>query len=50
MFEKYVLDVYLEVVNTTLTRQVFDIKRVAGRMEENAYKILLPSVGVHAEW
>jgi hypothetical protein len=50
VFEKYVLDVYLEAVNTTLTRQVFDIKRVMGKVDEKAYKIVLPSVGVHAEW
>jgi hypothetical protein len=50
VFEKYVLDVYLEAVNTTLTRQVFDVKRAMGRVEEKAYKIVLPSVGVHAEW
>jgi hypothetical protein len=50
VFEKYVLDVYVEAVNTTLTRQVFDIKRVNGEVRENAYKIVLPSVGVHAEW
>ena len=50
VFEKYVLDVYVEAVNTTLTRQVFDIKRVMGRVDEKAYKIVLPSVGVHAEW
>jgi hypothetical protein len=50
VFEKYVLDVYIEAVNTTLTRQVFDIKRANGRVDEKAYQIVLPSVGVHAEW
>jgi hypothetical protein len=50
VFEKYVLDVYVEAVNTTLTRQVFDIKRTNGQVDEKAYKIVLPSVGVHAEW
>jgi hypothetical protein len=50
VFDKYVLDVYIEAVNTTLTRQVFDIKRTGGVVEEKAYKIVLPSLGVHAEW
>ena len=27
VFDRYVLDVYVEAVNTTLTREVFDVKR-----------------------
>jgi hypothetical protein len=50
VFDKYVLDVYIEAVNTTLTRQVFDVKRSMGRVDEKAYKIILPSLGLHAEW
>jgi hypothetical protein len=51
VFDRYVLDVYLEVVNTTLSRQVFDLKRNdQGALTEKAYRIVLPSLGVHAEW
>jgi hypothetical protein len=45
------LDVYVEAVNTTCDQQVFDIKRSMGVVEEKALlRIVLPSVGVHAEW
>jgi hypothetical protein len=50
VFDRYVLDLYVEAVNTTLTRQVFDIKRAMGQVDEKAYRIVLPSVGIHAEW
>ena len=50
IFDKYVLDLYLEVVNTTLSEQVFDIRFTQGVLDRRVYKIALPSVGVHAEW
>ena len=50
VFDRYVLDLYVEAVNTTMTRQVFDIKRAMGVVDEKAYRIVLPSIGVHAEW
>ncbi len=50
VFDHFVLDVYLEAVNTTMTRQVFDVKRVMGDVEERYYQIVLPSLGLHAEW
>ena len=50
VFDKYVLDLYIEAVNTTLTRNVFDVKRTFGVVDEKAYRIVLPSIGVHAEW
>jgi hypothetical protein len=50
VFDKYTLDVYIETVNTTLSRNVFDVKREYGRVEEKAFRIVLPSVGVHAQW
>jgi hypothetical protein len=50
VFDRYVLDVYVETVNTTLSQQMFDIKRSGGFVEEKVLKIVLPSVGVHAEW
>ncbi len=51
VFDKFVLDAYVEVVNATFTREVYDIKRGAdGRLDTKAFRIALPSVGVHAEW
>jgi hypothetical protein len=50
VFDKYTLDIYIETVNTTLSRNVFDVKREYGFVQEKAYRIVLPSVGVHAQW
>ncbi len=51
VFDKYILDLYLEFINTTLTRQVFDVKiRNDGSRDERSFRILLPSIGLHAEW
>jgi hypothetical protein len=50
-FDNYVLDVYLEVVNSTFSREVFDIKReTSGAIQESYYRLALPSAGVHIEW
>ncbi|MDZ4694381.1 MAG: TonB-dependent receptor [Deltaproteobacteria bacterium] len=51
IFDKFILDLYLEFINTTLTRQVFDLKiRNDGSRDERSFRILLPSIGLHAEW
>jgi hypothetical protein len=51
VFDNYILDAYIEVVNATRSRQVYDLKRSAtGASTESAYELVLPSIGVHAEW
>ena len=51
IFDKFVLDAYLELVNSTLSREVFDVKRQSsGAISENYYRLVLPSAGVHIEW
>lgn len=51
VFDTYTLDFYLELINTTLTRQVFDLKlRSDGSLDERGFRIALPSLGLHAEW
>jgi hypothetical protein len=51
VFDRYVLSAYVELVNTTLTREVFDLKRRPdGTVDEKGFRIVLPSLGVHAEW
>jgi hypothetical protein len=51
VFDTFVLDAYIELVNATLSREVFDVKRRAsGAVEENYYRLVLPSAGVHVEW
>jgi hypothetical protein len=50
VFDHFVMDVYVEAVNTTLSKQVFDVKRVLGEEDQRYYQIVLPSLGIHAEW
>jgi hypothetical protein len=51
VFDRYVFDVYVELINSTLTREVFDLRRAFdGSVVEKGYRIVLPSIGIHAEW
>lgn len=51
LFDTFRLDVYAELVNSTLSRSIFTINQdSAGRVTEEAYRIVLPSVGVHGEF
>jgi len=51
IFDKFVMEAYLELVNSTLSREVFDVKREpSGAIYENYYRLVLPSAGVHVEW
>jgi hypothetical protein len=51
IFDTFVLDAYVELVNSTLSREVFDVKRQrTGALTENYYRLVLPSAGVHVEW
>jgi hypothetical protein len=51
IFDKFVMEAYLELVNSTLSREVFDVKRESnGAIYENYYRLVLPSAGVHIEW
>jgi hypothetical protein len=51
IFDTYILDAYIEVVNATRSQQVYDLKLDQnGTLQESAYRLVLPSIGVHAEW
>ncbi len=51
LFDTFRLDVYLELVNSTLSRSIFTTEQDAtGRVTEEAYRIVLPSLGVHGEF
>jgi hypothetical protein len=51
IFDKFVMEVYLELVNATSSREVYDVKRQPiGAIYENYYRLVLPSAGVHVEW
>jgi hypothetical protein len=51
VFDTYVMDVYIELVNTTLSREVYDQRRYAdGSSSSRGFRLVLPSIGVHVEW
>jgi len=51
VFDRYLIDVYVEVVNATASREVFDEKlQQNGQLDQRAYQLVLPSIGVHIEW
>jgi hypothetical protein len=51
IFDKFIMDVYLELVNSTLSREVYDVKRdSSGTLTQSYYRLVLPSAGVHIEW
>jgi hypothetical protein len=51
IFDAYVMDVYVELVNTTLSREVYDEKRqLDGSSTRRGFRLVLPSIGIHVEW
>ena len=53
VFDRVTVDWFVELGNATLTRQVTAYQRLnrdMGPVEEVGFRIVLPSVGVHAEW
>ena len=51
VFDKFVLAAYLELVNSTLSREVYDIKRKQDdTLDERGFRIVLPSLGIHVDW
>ena len=50
VFERWTMDAYIELVNATLTRQVVDLLATRGGLEEESFRIVLPSIGVRAEF
>lgn len=51
VFDRFVLDAYVELVNATLSRQVVDRSiNIEGQTIDRGFAIVIPSIGVHAEW
>jgi hypothetical protein len=50
VLDRYVLSAYVELVNTTLSREVFDLKMIEGQLQEKSFRIVLPSIGIHADF
>ena len=51
IFDNFVLEAYLELVNATMSREEYDVKLDNnGSLAESSYRLVLPSLGVHIEW
>jgi hypothetical protein len=51
VFDRFILDAYLEVVNATLTRQVVEIRtNFDNELERTGFRVILPSIGLHASF
>jgi hypothetical protein len=51
VFDRFVMSAYLELVNSTLSREEYDLKRNRDdSIEGKGFKIVLPSLGVHVDW
>jgi hypothetical protein len=51
LFDAFTLDLYAEVVNTTMTRMVYGLRQdpATGARDEYSLRLFLPSVGIRAE-
>ena len=51
LFDAYTLDLYLEVVNASGSREVLGLYQTSlGSVSQDNYRIVLPSLGVHGEF
>jgi hypothetical protein len=52
LFDSATVDLYIELVNSTLTTQVIDLYRDGGSgpIREDGYRLVLPSLGVRVEF
>ena len=50
VFDRFIFDFYVELVNATLSRQVYAITQVGGQPKEESFRIVLPSIGVRGEF
>jgi hypothetical protein len=52
-FDRFLMDVYVEVANVTRSREITELRYVSNTsdvVEERGYRIFIPSLGVHAEF
>jgi hypothetical protein len=50
LFDSFVLDAYVELVNATMADQVVSLQRTRAGLEQQSFEIVLPSVGLRAEY
>ena len=50
-YDKFIFNFYFELVNATLSRQVYSIDEpMPGQFQLNSFRIVLPTIGVRAEF
>jgi len=51
VYDRFILNAYLELVNASLSRQVYAVSQnYDGVVEQQSFRIVLPSIGVRAEF
>ena len=53
IYDKFLLNFYVELVNATLSRQVYALTSSytgSGQLEEKSFRLVLPSIGVRGEF
>jgi hypothetical protein len=50
VYDRWVLDAYLELVNATLSRQVVELQMTPQGRRDEGFRIVLPSLGIRAEF
>ena len=56
LFDAFTLDLYVEVVNASATREVFEVdnqstlQQPSGVVSQKSYRLVLPSLGIHGEF
>jgi len=51
LFDTFAVDVYFDWMNATASREVLDlVQDTNGQVHQDSYRIVLPSLGVHAEY
>ncbi len=48
--DTWIWDAYVELVNVTMSREVFEEGLQNGVVVQRGYRLILPSIGVHVEW
>ena len=51
VYDRFIFNFYIELVNATLTRQVYGItETLPGQFQEQSFRLVLPSIGVRGEF
>jgi hypothetical protein len=51
VYDKFLLNFYVELVNATWSRQVYAVSQDGtGQVKERSFRIVLPSIGLRAEF